>query len=351
MSRGASGQSNDPRLHRSAGSPWLGGPVLVQLFDVHIPAEEAIEAAAKALRSGSLVAFPTETVYGLGADATNSAAVAAVFTAKGRPRFNPLILHLASTEAAREIAVLGAAGEQLAAAFWPGPLTLVLAKKSQTAVSDLATAGLDSVAVRVPAHPVARRLLGAVGIPIAAPSANLSGRVSATRAEHVAADLGDRVAMILDAGPTSLGLESTIVALSDEPRLLRPGAISTDSIEELIGQELLVPEAGSGPTAPGMLASHYAPLVALRSNAHDVRAGESVLSFGHVRPAGIENAAAVVNLSPSGDLAEAAAGFFSALRTLDERGAPIAVTPIPDRGLGQAINDRLRRASAPRSRS
>lgn len=309
----------------------------------------AIAAAGEHLRAGRLVAFPTETVYGIGADATNGEAVAGIFAAKGRPRFNPLIVHVPGLAAARAHAVVTPLAEKLAAAFWPGPLTLVLQKRPASPLSDLVSGGLDSIAVRVPDHPVAQALLAAAGRPLAAPSANRSGRVSPTQAAHVAADLGAHVAMILDGGATAHGLESTIIdARGNAPVLLRPGAVTAAAIEAALGCRLTRAEADSArPTAPGQLASHYAPQARVRLDARDVRDGEALLAFGPDLPP--TRGAPVVNLSPRGDLIEAAANLFAALRTLDASGAAtIAVMPIPATGLGEAINDRLRRAAAPR---
>ena len=308
-----------------------------------------IDAAAEAIAAGMLVAMPTETVYGLAADATNAAAVARIFAAKGRPRFNPLIVHVSSPEAAERIAIFTPKAQSLAAAFWPGPLTLVLKSVPGSGIADLVTAGLDTIAVRVPAHPVAQALLTRCGRPLAAPSANRSGHVSATSAEDVAADLGEAVAVILDAGPTPLGIESTIVAVADsEVRLLRPGGVTRQAIEAVIGERLR--EAGPGdsetPQAPGMLAQHYAPAAALRLDARDVRPDEALLAFGLPLPPGAERARAVINLSERGDLVEAAAHLFGALRALDRVSDRIAVMPIPEEGLGEAINDRLRRGAA-----
>jgi L-threonylcarbamoyladenylate synthase len=307
---------------------------------------EAIAQAAAILRDGGLVAFPTETVYGLGADATNARAVAAIFEAKGRPRFNPLIVHVASLDAVSKLGHLADAGRKLAAAFWPGPLTLVLAKAPGCPVAGLATAGLDTIAVRVPAHPVGQALLRAANVPIAAPSANRSGRVSPTTAAHVEADLGDRVAMILDGGVTPLGLESTVVDVTgDVPVILRLGGIAREDIARVLGSSIAAAgEENVKPASPGMLARHYAPSSPLRLEARDVHAGEALLAFGDKVPA---HAGPCINLSPSGDLAEAAANLFAALRTLDAAGAAaIAVMPIPAYGLGEAINDRLRRAAS-----
>jgi L-threonylcarbamoyladenylate synthase len=307
---------------------------------------EAIAEATGFLRSGRLVAFPTETVYGLGADATNARAVAAVYEAKGRPRFNPLIVHVPSMDAASTLGHLTETGRKLATAFWPGPLTLVLAKLAGCPVADLTTAGLDTIAVRIPAHPVGQALLREAGVPIAAPSANRSGHVSPTTAAHVAADLGDRVAMILDGGATLVGLESTVVDVTgNTPVILRLGGIAREDIARVLGCDVRVAgDENVTPSSPGMLARHYAPATRLRLDARDVRHGEALLAFGNDVP---RHAGPIINLSPSGDLAEAAANLFAALRTLDAAGATaIAVTPIPAHGLGEAINDRLRRAAA-----
>jgi L-threonylcarbamoyladenylate synthase len=313
--------------------------------------QTAIDEAGRLLRAGRLVAFPTETVYGLGADATNGQAVAAIFETKGRPRFNPLIVHVPDLAAAERFAVLSPAAKRLADAFWPGPLTLVLRRRPGGGLSDLVSAGLDSVAIRVPAHSIARALLAASERPLAAPSANRSGRVSPTLARHVFEDLGNKPAMILDGGATEHGLESTVVdASQDGPVvLLRPGAVPRGAIEAVLGAPLSAgPESDDvHPASPGLLASHYAPDAAMRLDVRDVRPGEALLAFGETAPA---TEGPVVNLSPRGDLVEAAAGLFAALRTLDATGAAtIAVMPIPDVGLGEAINDRLRRAAAPRS--
>ncbi len=312
--------------------------------------DEGIAAAVAALARGELVAMPTETVYGLAADATNADAIAAIFLAKGRPRFNPLIVHVPSLGEAKQLAVLGSAAEQLAAAFWPGPLTLVLPKAPGAGIADLVTAGLDTVAIRMPAHPVAQALLTAFGRPVAAPSANRSGHVSATTAAHVLDDLDGQVSVVLDAGPTPIGMESTIVGLSaGMPVLLRAGGLGRGDIEAVLGTPLGMPVSDpTAPVAPGMLASHYAPVAMLRLGVTEVRAGEALLAFGPDMPAGAEKAVATLNLSPSGDTAEAAANFFAGLRNLDRPGRVIAIVPIPEAGLGEAINDRLRRAAAPR---
>jgi len=310
--------------------------------------EAAIGRAAALLRQGGLVAFPTETVYGLGGDATNGRAVAAIFAAKGRPSFNPLIVHVPDAAMAGEHALLTPLATRLADAFWPGPLTLVLARAAHSPLSDLVSAGLNSVAIRVPDHPLAQALLRAAQRPLAVPSANRSGHLSPTRAEHVLADFGDGVALILDGGPTAHGLESTVIdARGAEPVLLRPGAVTADQIEAVLGMPLRRATGSSDtPTSPGQLASHYAPRARLRLEATSVKAGEALLAFGPNTP---QSGARTINLSPSGDLIEAAANLFAALRALDDGHVDaIAVMPIPGNGLGEAINDRLKRAGAPR---
>ncbi|AWI91823.1 threonylcarbamoyl-AMP synthase [Methylobacterium sp. DM1] len=312
---------------------------------------DGLARAAALLRAGRLVALPTETVYGLGADATDPEAVAAIYAAKGRPRFNPLIAHVATPEAALAEGVFDEAALRLAKKFWPGPLTLVVPAAPGGSVCDLARAGLDSVALRVPAHAAARALLERVGRPVAAPSANRSGRVSPTSAEHVLSDLEGRIAAVLDGGECPVGVESSVVAcLGGSPRLLRPGGVTRQALAAVLGFD---PEAagdpGSRPVGPGLLASHYAPRAGVRLGAVRIEPGEAVLLFGAFRPAGLERAAAAESLSERGDSAEAAARLFGALRRLDASGAPtIAVVPVPEDGLGEAINDRLRRAAAPR---
>jgi L-threonylcarbamoyladenylate synthase len=314
----------------------------------------AVAQAAHCLTAGGLVAFPTETVYGLGADATNPAAVARLYQAKGRPAFNPLIAHVGNIEAARRIAVFDAQATILAEAFWPGPLTLVLPKTTDCPVADLATAGLETVAIRVPAHPVALAILRAFGRPVVAPSANLSGHVSPTTAAHVASDLAGRIDLVVDGGPVEVGVESTIVGCFGEPMLLRPGGLPREDIERVLGRRLRQPpedaDSDTGqPLAPGMLASHYAPRTSVRLNARSITPGEALLAFGPDAVAGVDAAAAVMNLSARGDLDEAAANLFGYLRALDARGArAIAVMPVPHHGLGEAINDRLRRAAVER---
>ena len=319
------------------------------------PDGAGIARAARVLAAGGLVAFPTETVYGLGADAGNGAAVARLYEAKGRPRFNPLIAHVPDIAAARALARFNESAERLAAAFWPGPLTLVLPKRPDCPVAELATAVLDTIAVRVPSHPVARDILVAGARPIVAPSANRSGQVSPTTAQHVLADLRGRVELIVDGGPTPMGLESTIVACLDRPMLLRLGALPRAEIERVAALALPAPSEPAAvdseelPLAPGQLVSHYAPRARLRLNARRVEAGEVLLALGPTLVEGSEHAARVLNLSPRGDLIEAAANLFSHLRALDGCGAAvIAVMPVPHTGLGEAINDRLKRAAAPR---
>ncbi|WP_332684013.1 L-threonylcarbamoyladenylate synthase [Bosea sp. (in: a-proteobacteria)] len=315
------------------------------------PDETGIAEAARLLRAGRLVALPTETVYGLAADATDGKAVASIYAAKERPSFNPLIAHLPDTASARREGVFDAPALALAKAFWPGPLTLIVPVSGACTVSDLARAGLGTVALRVPSHPVAHAVLAAAGRPIAAPSANRSGRVSPTLAEHVLVDLDGRIDAVLDAGATAIGVESSIVAcLGGAPKLLRPGGVPRAALEAAIGRELVSADAASGaaPIAPGLLASHYAPEAAVRLGAKAPLPGEAWLGFGP-EPAGHALPPLSFNLSLGGDLNEAAANLFAALRRLDEAGATvIAVAPVPMQGLGEAINNRLGRAAAPR---
>lgn len=309
----------------------------------------ALARAAALLRAGRLVAFPTETVYGLGADATSDAAVAAVYAAKGRPTFNPMIVHGADAEDLRRLVVFDDRADRLAVRLWPGPLTIVLPRRRDCPVSQLAGAGLDTLAVRVPARADTRELIRQLGRPLVGPSANPSGRISPTTAAHVATDFnGAVISLILDGGPCPVGLESTVLDLS-RPRalLLRPGGTTVTAIEAIIGPVVEAEAGAEGPArSPGMLTSHYAPALALRLGADRARAEEALLAFGpHVPP----GAAVTLNLSAAGDLVEAAANLFAMLRALDRPGlAGIAVMPIPDNGLGRAINDRLHRAAAPR---
>jgi L-threonylcarbamoyladenylate synthase len=313
---------------------------------------EGIARAAQILRAGELVAFATETVYGLGADATNATAVAGIFAAKGRPRFNPLICHFHSASAAFAHVVADERARILTEAFWPGPLTLVLPRHSGSPIASLAAAGLTSLAVRVPSHPTAQALLAAVDRPVAAPSANRSGRISPTRSAHVRAELDGRIAAVLQSGPSAVGLESTVLDLTGPARLLRPGAISRAAIEQHIGP--ISHNSGADGSkeplrGPGLLASHYAPTLPMRLQARRVGPHEALLGFGANVPA----AALTYNLSERGDLLEAAANLFDHLRRLDDEATRqaltiIAVSPIPDDDIGLAINDRLSRAAAPR---
>ena len=314
---------------------------------VRAPGDHAIAEAARLLRAGGLVAFPTETVYGLGADATDDRAVAGIFEAKGRPRFNPLIVHFADTESAVREVVFHDRARDLAARFWPGPLSLVLPRAPECRISLLCSAGLETLAVRVPAHPVGRALLRAAARALAAPSANPAGTVSPTTAAHVAAGLGDAVPLILDGGSCPVGVESTVVDLSGAtPVLLRPGGVPREDLEAAVGP---LDQAGAdgAPRSPGMLASHYAPALPLRLDARAVGPDEALLAFG---PAPLSGATVAINLSETGDTTEAAANLFAALHALDRPGLrAIAVMAIPETGLGVAINDRLRRAAAPRA--
>tara|TARA_R110002049_G_scaffold29972_2_gene102033 strand:- start:120004 stop:120945 length:942 start_codon:yes stop_codon:yes gene_type:complete len=305
-----------------------------------LPTSAGIARAAALLRAGALVALPTETVYGLGADARNGQAVAAIYEAKGRPSFNPLIVHLPDIAAAQRHVVWSDTADRLADIFWPGALTLVLPLREGHGLSSLVTAGLPSLAIRLPAHPTAQALLRAFDGPIAAPSANPSGKISATSAAHVLAALSGRIAAVLDDGPCTVGLESTIIGLTDDaPSLLRAGGLPQEAIEAALGHPLKT-ISGHDIIAPGQLASHYAPGAAVRLNAQKAEPGEVLLGFGHMD--------CDLNLSASGDLVEAAANLFDHLHRLDATGRPIAVAPIPDHGLGRAINDRLTRAAAPR---
>jgi L-threonylcarbamoyladenylate synthase len=309
------------------------------------PTEEGISKAARILRAGGLVAMPTETVYGLAGDARNDRAVAGIFEAKGRPSFNPLIVHVPDLHTAEQIVSFTDDARGLASAFWPGPLTLVLAVRPEALLSPLVSAGLLTAAVRVPAHPVAQKLLRTFGGPLAAPSANPSGRVSPTRPDHVLAGLDGRIDAILDGGTCAVGVESTIVGFEPVPTLLRPGGIPLEALEDCLGKSLAA-HTSHTINAPGQLLSHYAPKAALRLNASTVSSDELLIGFG------VSNGPASLNLSPSADLVEAAANLFHYLRVADDLAGSdgkIAVSPIPEKGLGRAINDRLRRATAPRT--
>jgi L-threonylcarbamoyladenylate synthase len=307
-----------------------------------------IEPAAAALAQGKLVAFPTETVYGLGANALDDRAVARVYEAKGRPRINPLIVHVAERADAFRLGVFNGAAHALAEAFWPGPLTLVVPRSDDCPVSLLASAGLASLAIRMPNHDLARKLIATAGVPVVAPSANLSGHVSPTTVAHVLEGLAGRIDMVLDGGACQFGIESTIVScLEGRPELLRPGALARGRIEEVLGEPLKSRAEEGRPIAPGALASHYAPAAALRLGASRADEGEALLAFGPQVP---EHSGPTFNLSPAGDVTEAAANLFAMLRELDASGVKtIAVMPIPNEGLGEAINDRLQRAAAPRT--
>lgn len=308
------------------------------------PDDTGLARAAQLLAGGELVAFPTETVYGLGGDARSDRAVARIYEAKGRPSFNPLIVHLPDLIAVERIAHVGPKARMLALAFWPGPLTLVLPLRDGAGISPLVTAGLPTVAVRVPAHTLSQRLLRAFGGPLAAPSANPSGRVSPTRAEHVLEGLAGRIAAVLDGGACAVGLESTIVLADPDPVLLRPGGLPVEALEAALGEPMSVGGDAGKPTSPGQLASHYAPDAPVRLNATEGREGEVLVGFGPVK--------GKLSLSESGDLVEAAARLFQSLRDADRMAGPggrIAFAPVPECGLGRAINDRLRRAAAPRA--
>lgn len=313
-----------------------------QITETLLPDSAGLARAAALLRAGGLVAFPTETVYGLGADARSGTAVAKIFAAKNRPSFNPLIVHVPDIETAQCYVTWGNIADQLAAAFWPGPLTLVMPLRKDHGIASLVTAGLNTLAIRVPAHPSAQALLRAFNGPLAAPSANPSGRISPTSAAHVQAGLSGRIAAILDDGPCTVGLESTIIGLTAPiPTLLRPGGLTAEQIEATLGQPLRHPAKTAALTAPGQMSSHYAPAATVRLNAKTARPGELLLGFGPVT--------CDLNLSPSGSLAQAAASLFDRLHQLDALAQPIAISPIPNHGLGIAINDRLRRAAAPRT--
>lgn len=321
-----------------------------KIIDIRLDPEKALAEAVKVLGEGFPVAIPTETVYGLAADATNPAAITRIYETKGRPRFNPLICHMADLDMAERYGAFDPLSRRLAATFWPGPLTLVVPLKETSGIHPLATAGLDTVGIRVP-RGFASQIIRRLNRPLAAPSANTSGKVSPTSARHVAEDLGEKLQLILDGGAAPVGVESTILRVENGAiRLLRPGGVSAEEIERVTGLMVIRPEGPSATIeAPGMLASHYAPGAAVRLNARNVEEGEALIRFGSAPIAGEELAAAIFDLSPSGDLAEAAANLFDYLKQADATGAArIAVGPVPQHGLGEAINDRLSRAAAPR---
>lgn len=339
-------------------STTLWRPAMSKLDDPSGAAEDALcldagfGKALDILAAGGLVAVPTETVYGLAADATNAEAVARIFAAKNRPSFNPLISHLQSLEAAQAHGQFNPQALKLGKAFWPGPLTLVVPKRTDSPIADLTSAGLETVALRVPDAPLMRALAEALGRPLAAPSANRSGRVSPTMAVHVAEELDGRIEMIADLGTCKVGVESSVVYCGDDapPTLLRPGGLATKAIEAVLGTTLA--KAGSDdqtPSSPGMLTSHYAPSVPVRLNVTELHEGEALLSFGPERPIGAEHAVDHLSLSPTRDSFEAAQHLFASLRAMDKPGVKgIAVSPIDNAGLGEAINDRLKRAAAGR---
>lgn len=320
------------------------------IIDTRTEPDRALAMACKTLGEGLPVAIPTETVYGLAADATNPDAISRIYEMKGRPRFNPLICHVADFAMAEAHVTFDPLSRQLAEAFWPGPLTLILPIKPESGVHSLASAGLDTLGIRMP-EGFSRSVIKRYGKPLAAPSANTSGKISPTSAAHVEADLGDKLALILDAGSAEIGLESTIVKVDgDEIRLLRPGGLDVADIETLTGKTVIRPEtAGAAIEAPGMLASHYAPGAAVRLNATDVKPEEALIRFGGKPLPGEANAVLVLDLSPSMNLREAAANLFAYMKQADASGAAtIAVGPIPNEGLGEAIIDRIERAAAPR---
>jgi L-threonylcarbamoyladenylate synthase len=323
---------------------------MAEIIDTRIEPDRAIENACAVLSEGEPVAIPTETVYGLAADATNPDAISRIYEMKGRPRFNPLICHVSDMAMAEAHVTFDPVSRQLADAFWPGPLTLILPQRSESTVHALASAGLDTLGVRMP-EGFSRRVIARFGRPLAAPSANTSGKTSPTSAAHVQADLGSKLKLILDAGPAEIGLESTIIKVEgDRLRLLRPGGLDAAEIEALTGLVVERPDAaGATIEAPGMLASHYAPGAAVRLNAENVRKGEALIRFGGRRLPGENEAAIVLDLSPAGNLREAAANLFDYMKKADASGAgTIAFGPVPSEGLGEAIIDRLQRAAAPR---
>lgn len=340
---------DDPSHHHTAPTDAPPHPDRPRVMP---PGGDAYAAAALILAEGGLVSFPTETVYGLGGDAGSDAAVAAIFAAKGRPSFNPLIVHVADAGAAEPLVQIDDRARQVMDLWWPGPLTLVLPRRADAPLSLLVSSGMDSVAVRSPAHPVARALIQAAGRPIAAPSANKSGHVSPTTPMHVVEEFPDgggaRLKLILAGGRCAIGLESTVLELTgDRPLLLRPGSVTREELQAVLGP-VDIATKDDGVKAPGMLTSHYAPGLPVRLDADSVAEGEALLAFGP--DAFIRGGAVRLNLSARGDLTEAASNLFAMLRALDRPGlSGIAVMPVPERGLGAAINDRLRRAAAPRS--
>ena len=340
-------------INQTSANPDLGGIPPYRDTVRIVPDSAGLEQAGALLRKGGLVAFPTETVYGLGADATQATAIAALYAAKGRPQFNPLISHVATLDQARAEGILNASALKLAERFWPGPLTLVVPRHPAGQVCDLACAGLASIGLRLPSHPIARYLIEKAGRPIAAPSANRSGHISPTTPDHVWDDLNTRIDAVLEGFASPVGVESTIIAcLDDSPVMLRHGGITREMIADCLGYDISDSHQTADttkPLAPGMLDSHYAPNAKVRLGAITVSAGEAVLLFGADKPAGILEETIRLNLSPRGDLTEAAANLYAYLRRLDRHDITgIAVMPIPDNDLGAAINDRLRRAAAPR---
>lgn len=322
---------------------------MAELIDIEMEPERARAEGCRVLAAGEPIAIPTETVYGLAADATNPAAISRIYEVKGRPRFNPLIAHMSGLEMAEQHAVFDPMSRALAEAFWPGPLTLVLPLKPESTIHELCTAGLPTVGIRVPKG-FAGLLISAFGKPLAAPSANTSGRISPTSAQHVAADLGGRVELILDGGAAGVGVESTIIKVEgDRVRLLRPGGLDVAEIEKVLGVGVERSDHAEAIEAPGMLASHYAPDARVRMNVDTVRDGEVFVNFGNQAVPGTDGAASKFNLSPTGDLREAAANLFAIMKKADAMdAASIAFAPVPTEGLGEAINDRLMRAAAPR---
>lgn len=322
---------------------------MAELIDIEMEPQRALGEAVRVLAEGEPVAIPTETVYGLAADATNPAAISRIYEVKGRPRFNPLIAHMSGLDMAELHAEFDPMSRALAQAFWPGPLTLIVPLRPESPIHELCTAGLPTVGIRVP-EGFAGRLIAEFGKPLAAPSANTSGRISPTSAQHVAADLGDRIALILDGGAADVGVESTIVKVEGQTvRLLRPGGLDVAEVEKLLGVEVLRSDHAEAIEAPGMLASHYAPHAGVRLNVSHVRDGEVFVNFGNQEIEGASQATAKFDLSPGGDLREAAANLFAVMKKADAFNAPsIAFAPVPTDNLGEAINDRLMRAAAPR---